>query len=79
MPVPSALAVLSAMATTWLLALAMKELPMGLSFVVWSGVGALIIVLYGIIALGEPVNIARVCMMVMIMSGVIGLKLTSAH
>jgi quaternary ammonium compound-resistance protein SugE len=72
---PAALAVLSAILTSYFLALAMKSIPAGVSFMVWSGVASLGVVLYGIIVLQESACIARLSMMLLIIIGVGGLKL----
>ncbi|MCX8495434.1 MAG: SMR family transporter [Akkermansiaceae bacterium] len=72
---PAALAVLSAILTSYFLALAMRAIPAGVSFMVWSGVASLGVALYGIIILQESVSIARLSMMLLIIIGVGGLKL----
>jgi len=76
---PSVLAVIAGLLTTWWLAMAMKGLPIGLSFVVWSGLAALGTALYGIIALHESRDLIRISMMGLILVGVVGLKFTSSH
>jgi quaternary ammonium compound-resistance protein SugE len=74
---PSVLGIVAGIATTWLLALAMKGMSIGLAFVVWSGLAAVGTAAYGIAALGEPRDLVRLGMMALILIGVIGLKLTS--
>jgi quaternary ammonium compound-resistance protein SugE len=74
---PSVLGITAGIATTWLLALAMKGMSIGLAFVVWSGLAAVGTAAYGIIALGEAKDLIRLGMMGLILTGVIGLKLTS--
>lgn len=76
---PSVLAIVSGITTTILLAMAMKGLPVGISFVVWSGMAAIGTALYGMFALGEPHNLMRMLMMGLILIGVVGLKFGSAH
>ena len=76
---PSVLGIVAGIATTWLLALAMKGLPIGLAIIVWSGLAAVGTALYGIAALGEARDFSRLSMMALILAGVIGLKLTSSH
>ncbi len=74
---PTLTALTAAACTSYLLALSMKGIPAGVAFVVWSGLGSLGVVIYGICALGEPLNFARAAMMLLILIGVGGLKLHS--
>jgi quaternary ammonium compound-resistance protein SugE len=74
---PSTLGIVAGIATTWLLALAMKGMSIGVAFVVWSGLAAIGTAIYGIAALGESRDLARLAMMGLILAGVVGLKLTS--
>lgn len=76
---PSILAVTAGVGTTVLLSLAMKSLPIGLAFVVWSGLAAVGTASYGILFLGEPRDLTRLGLMSLIVAGTVGLKLTSAH
>lgn len=73
----SLFAIASGVATTILLAIAMKGLPVGLAFVVWSGLAALGTAIYGIVVFGESRDMVRISMMTLILVGVIGLKMTS--
>ncbi len=74
---PSVLGIVAGVATTWLLALAMKGMSIGVAFVVWSGLAAIGTAAYGILALGEARSALRLGMMSLILIGVVGLKLTS--
>lgn len=78
-PWPTLWAVVSGVATTILLGLAMKSLPIGVSFVVWSGLAAIGTAIYGIAVLGEPRDATRVGMMLMILAGIVGLKFTTPN
>lgn len=60
-----------------LLGLAMKELPAGTGYAVWTGIGAIGTAIIGIVWLDEPRNAARILSIVLIALGVIGLKLSS--
>ena len=60
----------------WLLAVAMKSLPVGTSYAVWVGIGAVGTVIMGIMLLGEPANAARLISVALIIAGIIGLKLS---
>jgi quaternary ammonium compound-resistance protein SugE len=62
-----------------LLALAMRQLPLGTAYAVWTGIGALGAFVFGIIMLGEAVTVARIASAALIVIGLIGLKLSSGH
>lgn len=68
--------------TAWLsfacLSYALKSLPMGTSYAVWTGIGAVGISVLGIIWLGEPANAFRIGCIALIVIGVAGLKFTTA-
>ncbi len=78
LPGPSLLALLGGVMTTVFLSLAMKQLPIGISFVVWSGLAAVGTAIYGIACLGEARDLVRLALMGMIVTGVVGLKFTSS-
>lgn len=61
-----------------LLGLAMKSLPVGTSYAVWVGVGAVGTALLGIVLLGEPANTGRLVSLALIVAGIVGLKLSSS-
>ncbi len=71
---PSLLVVVAAAASFWLLALAMRTLPAGTAYAVWTGIGAAGTALLGMLLLGEPVNAPRLLCIAMIVAGVLGLK-----
>jgi quaternary ammonium compound-resistance protein SugE len=60
-----------------LLGLAMKSLPVGTSYAVWVGVGAVGTAILGIVLLGEPANAGRLASLGLIVAGIVGLKLSS--
>lgn len=76
-PLPSAVVVVGAAASFWLLALAMRVLPAGTAYAVWVGIGAAGTALLGMVLLGEPAGAARLACIVLIVAGVLGLKLLS--
>jgi len=61
-----------------LLGLAMKSLPVGTSYAIWVGVGAVGTAILGIVLLGEPANAGRLVSLGLIVAGIVGLKLASA-
>jgi quaternary ammonium compound-resistance protein SugE len=74
---PSVWTVLAMIASFWLLAVAMKELPVGTAYAVWVGVGAVGTVILGIVLLNEPLNTGRLISIGLIVAGIVGLKLAS--
>jgi quaternary ammonium compound-resistance protein SugE len=62
-----------------LLQQAMKSLPLGTSYAVWTGIGAVGAALWGMIALQEPRDVPRVICLVLIVAGIVGLKLSSPN
>ena len=60
-----------------LLGIAMKSLPVGTSYAVWVGVGAVGTAILGIVLLGEPANAGRLISLGLIVAGIVGLKLAS--
>jgi quaternary ammonium compound-resistance protein SugE len=63
--------------SVWLLALAMKSLPVGTSYAVWVGVGAVGTAILGIVLLGEPASAGRLVSLALIVAGIVGLKLAT--
>lgn len=63
----------------WFLAHAVKSLPMGTAYAIWTGIGALGAVIVGVILFKEPVTLVRLFFVVMLLTGIIGLKLTSGQ
>ncbi|KAF0817910.1 Broad-specificity multidrug efflux pump YkkD [Bacillus sp. ZZV12-4809] len=59
------------------LSLAMKELPMGTAYAVWTGIGAAGGAILGMILYGEPKDAKRIFFIAMVLSAAIGLKLVS--
>lgn len=74
---PSFITVVTLLLSFWLLALAMRSLPVGTAYGVWVGIGAVGTVIVGIMFLSEPAGIARLVSVALIISGIIGLKLSS--
>ncbi len=74
---PSLITGIGMIISFYFLSMAIKELPMGTAYAVWTGIGALGTVLLGIILFQEPYNIMRLLFLSMIFFGIIGLKVTS--
>lgn len=65
-------------ASVVLLGLAMRTLPVGTAYAVWTGIGAVGTVILGIVLFAEPATAARLGCVALIIAGIAGLKLTSA-
>jgi quaternary ammonium compound-resistance protein SugE len=74
---PTAGTVLAMIISLGLLGVAMKSLPVGTSYAVWVGVGAVGTAILGIVLLGEPANAGRLISLGLIVAGIVGLKLSS--
>ena len=75
---PSAWTLAAMAISVWLLAIAMKSLPVGTAYSVWVGVGAVGTVILGIVLFNEPADIARIGSVALIIAGIIGLKLATS-
>ena len=75
--VPSVLTVIAMAISVILLGVALKTLPVGTAYAVWTGVGAVGTALFGIYLFGEPATAARLASIGLIVAGIVGLKLVS--
>ncbi len=75
-PLPSALTVAAILFSLGLLSLAMKELPLGTAYAIWTGIGAVGTVIAGIILFGESMSLVRLLSVALIVCGLLGLKLS---
>ena len=75
--VPSLLTVAAMAASVGLLALAMRELPLGTAYAVWTGIGAVGTVVAGIVLFGESADALRLASIALILAGIVGLKLVT--
>lgn len=74
-PLPSVLTGASMVASMALLGYAVRSLPLGTAYAVWTGIGIVGTVLLGTMLLGEPMSALRAVCIAMILLGVVGLKL----
>jgi quaternary ammonium compound-resistance protein SugE len=75
--VPSILTLVSMAASVGMLGLALKTLPIGTAYAVWTGIGAVGTAILGIVLFGDPAGIARLACIGLIVAGIVGLKLVS--
>ncbi|MBB4233785.1 quaternary ammonium compound efflux SMR transporter SugE [Rhizobium esperanzae] len=76
-PLPTALTVISMVVSVVLLGLAVKHLPIGTAYAVWTGIGTVGTVLLGIWLLGDAASVSRLACIMLIVGGIAGLKLTA--
>ena len=74
---PSVITVMATIVSMALLAWAMKSLPVGTAYAVWTGIGAVGAAITGIVLLGESANPMRLASLALIVLGIIGLKLST--
>ncbi len=76
-PLPTVLTLAAMIASFGLLAVAMKSLPLGTAYTIWTGIGAVGAFVLGIMVLGEPVSAMRVGAAALIVAGLVLMKLSS--
>lgn len=74
-PLPSAIGIVAALASIFLLTHAMKALPAGTAYAVWTGIGAVGVAVVGMVVHGDSASPARLLCMGLVVAGVIGLRL----
>ena len=78
-PLPSILTVLCMIASLGLLGVALRSLPLGTAYAVWTGVGTVGTAAVGILWLGESASVGRLICIALIVAGITGLKLLAAE
>ena len=76
-PLPTVLTVASMIISLALLGLALKTLPVGTAYAVWTGIGAVGTAALGIYLFGDPATVARLACIGLIVAGIVGLKLVA--
>lgn len=74
---PSAITIVALIGSTWLLAIALRSIPIGTAYAVWTGIGAVGTAILGIFLFAEPANAPRLLSIGLIIAGIAGLKLTA--
>ncbi len=73
----SAATIAGMIASFWVLSLAMRDLPLGTAYAVWTGIGAVGTAILGMALFNEPRDTARIVCIVLIVCGIAGLKFTT--
>ena len=76
---PSALVVAGYGLSFWMLALVLRDLPIGLTYAVWAAVGTALIAAIGIVAFGEPATTMKLLSLALIIAGTVGLNVAGSH
>jgi quaternary ammonium compound-resistance protein SugE len=74
---PSVITLGAMAASMFCLALAVKTIPIGTGYAVWTGIGAVGVAIVGMVFLGEPRELLRIGAICLIVVGIVGLKLVS--
>jgi quaternary ammonium compound-resistance protein SugE len=76
-PLPTAATLVALVLSVALLAIAVRQLPLGTAYAVWTGIGSVGTVIVGIYLFSEPATAARLVCIAAILGGIVGLKLVS--
>jgi small multidrug resistance pump len=76
---PSAIVVGGYALSFWMLALVLKEMPVGIAYAVWAAVGTAMVAAIGIVAFGEPAGTLKLLSLALIIAGVVGLNFAGSH
>jgi quaternary ammonium compound-resistance protein SugE len=77
--VPSIVTAVLMVASFYFLSLAVRVLPIGTAYAVWTGIGTVGAAILGIAIFGEARDLSKVICILLIVSGIVGLKITSAE
>ena len=75
--VPSIITILGMIGSFYFLSVALKTLPLGTAYAIWTGIGTVGTVILGIILFKEPLDIIRIVCIMLIIIGILGLKIIS--
>ena len=76
-PIPTVLTVISMVISVVLLGIALRELPVGTGYAVWTGIGSVGTAILGIVLFGDPATAGRIACIGLIVAGIVGLKLAA--
>ena len=75
---PSVFTIIAMAISLYFLGLALKNLPVGIAYAVWTGIGAFVTAILGIILFGESVHFARIFFLFLLLVSIVGLKFTAS-
>ncbi|QVL34900.1 multidrug efflux SMR transporter [Telmatocola sphagniphila] len=76
---PTLITLITMFASVYCLTLALRSIPLGTGYTVWTGIGAVGTVLLGIVLFNESANLLRIIFVAIILLGIVGLKLSGEH
>lgn len=76
-PMPTLVTLITMVGSIVLLALAMRDLPLGTAYMIWTGIGTIGAFVVGVSVLGEPLSVQRAIAAALILSGMVTMKLSS--
>ncbi|MEI7025761.1 quaternary ammonium compound efflux SMR transporter SugE [Paenibacillus sp. y28] len=76
---PSVITVAGMIISFYFLALTTRDLPLGTAYAIWTGIGAVGTIIVGVLLMNEPLTLARIGFLLLIVVGIIGVKFTSGH
>lgn len=74
---PSVWTIVSMAISIWLLSVAMKSIPIGTAYAIWTGIGAVGVAILGMVLFGESRAVLRLICLLFIITGIVGLKIVS--
>lgn len=74
---PSVWTIISMAISIWLLSVAMKSIPIGTAYAIWTGIGAVGVAILGMVLFGESRAVLRLICLLFIITGIVGLKIVS--
>ena len=77
-PLPTAVTVVALAISMVLLARAVRDLPIGTAYAVWTGIGATTTAIYGLVVFDEPAGLPRLFFLALVVAGIVGLHVTGA-
>ena len=78
-PLPTVAFVVFSALSFWMLTVAMRSIPLGTAYAVWTGIGAFGTAVIGILFFNDPIDFGRVFFLLVLIGSIVGLKLVSAH
>jgi quaternary ammonium compound-resistance protein SugE len=74
---PTIITIIGMIISIYFLALAVKTLPIGTAYAIWTGIGAVGAIIVGMVVFNEPKDFIRIVFLLFILTGIIGLKVTA--
>ncbi|WP_156194271.1 quaternary ammonium compound efflux SMR transporter SugE [Labilibaculum euxinus] len=76
---PSVITIVAMAVSLYFLALAIKTLPVGTAYAVWTGIGAFTTAILGVVLFSEPIHFSRIFFLLLLLVSIIGLKFTAVN